>query len=175
MRHNTNRKRTFHYTRLTQTYNIHQNYKARKKLSLTMALHNKPPTDPHTVTTTDIKTNVCHIHTSFVSRQLATRGNYKIMRTPPPHISSSEEILPRPTPSTLAQLRTNKSPFLKSYLHNAIITLVDRVTNALDTGKYIVGVFLDLKKAFDTVYHSILLNKLEKYGIQGNILNWLKS
>ena len=33
---------------------------------------------------------------------------------------------------------------------HAIITLVDRVTKALDTGKYVVGVFLDLKKAFDT-------------------------
>ena len=55
-----------------------------------------------------------HIHTSIVSRHLATRGNTTILRTPPPHISSSEERLPR---LTLAQLRTNKSPFLKSYLH----------------------------------------------------------
>ena len=46
-----------------------------------------------------------------------TRGNNKILRTPPPHTSSSEEILPRPTRRTLAQPRTNKSPFLKSYLH----------------------------------------------------------
>ena len=58
-----------------------------------------------------------HIHTSIVSRHLATRGNNKILRTPPPHTSSSEEILPRLTCRTLAQLRTNKSPFLKSYLH----------------------------------------------------------
>ena len=35
------------------------------------------PTDPHTVTTTDIKTNMRHIHTSIVSRHLATRGNNK--------------------------------------------------------------------------------------------------
>ena len=68
-------------------------------------------------TTTDIKTNMRHIHTSIVSRHLATRGNNKILRTPPPHTSSSEEILPRLTRRTLAQLRTNKSPFLKSYLH----------------------------------------------------------
>ena len=58
-----------------------------------------------------------HIHTSIVSRHLATRGNNKILRTPPPHTSSSEEVLPRLTRRTLAQLRTNKSPFLKSYLH----------------------------------------------------------
>ena len=75
------------------------------------------PTDPHTITTTDIKTNMRHIHTSIVSRHLATRGINKILRTPPPHISSSEEILPRLTRRTLAQLRKNKSPFLKSYSH----------------------------------------------------------
>ena len=75
------------------------------------------PTDPNTITTADIKTNMRHIHTSIVSRHLATRGNNKILRTPPPHISSSEEILPRLTRRTVAQLRTNKSPFLKSYLH----------------------------------------------------------
>ena len=60
---------------------------------------------------------MCHIHTIIVSRHQATRGNYKILRTPPPHTSSSEETLPHLTHRTLAQLRTNKSPFLKSYLH----------------------------------------------------------
>ena len=64
-----------------------------------------------------MKTNMRHIHTSIVSRHLATRGNNKILRTPPPHINSSEEILPRITRRTLAQLRTNKSPFIKSYVH----------------------------------------------------------
>ena len=57
------------------------------------------------------------MHTCFVSRHLATRRNNKILRTPPLHISSSEEILPRLTSRTVAQLRTNKSPFLKSYVH----------------------------------------------------------
>ena len=58
---------------------------------------------------------------------------------------------------------------------HSIITLVERVSKALDTGKYVVGVFLDLKRAFDTVDHSILLNKLYLYGIRGNIYNWFKS
>ena len=48
---------------------------------------------------------------------LATRGSNKILRTPPPHIISSEEILPRITRRTRAQLRTKIVPFLKSYLH----------------------------------------------------------
>ena len=75
------------------------------------------PTYPNTITTTDIKTNMRHIHTSIVSSHIATRGNNKILRATPPHIRSSEEILPRITRRTLSQLRTNKSPFLKSYLH----------------------------------------------------------
>ena len=58
-----------------------------------------------------------HLHTSIVSRHLAIRVNNKILRTPPPHISISEGRFPHLTLRTLAQLRTNKSPFLKSYLH----------------------------------------------------------
>ena len=63
----------------------------------------------------------------------------------------------------------------KSFNKSCNLTLVERVTKALDTGTYVVGVFLDLKKAFDTVDHAILLRKLECYGIKGNILNWFTS
>ena len=41
---------------------------------------------PHTVTTTDIKTNMRHIHTAIVSRHISTRGNNKILRAPLNHI-----------------------------------------------------------------------------------------
>ena len=63
------------------------------------------------------KTHMHHIHASIVSRHLATRGNNTIMRTPPPHICNIEEILARLSRCSLVQLRTNKSLFLKSYLH----------------------------------------------------------
>ena len=66
--------------------------------------------------------------------------------------------------------------FRKSHSTNhAIISLVENVNQALDSGKVLVGVFLDLKKAFDTVDHKILIDKLFKYGIRGNIFNWFKS
>ena len=53
--------------------------------------------------------------------------------------------------------------------------MVEKVSNAVDTGKIVVGVFLDLKKAFDTVYHDILLKMIYAYGIRGNIYDWFKS
>ena len=57
-----------------------------------------------------------HIHTSIVSRHLATRGNNKILRTPPPHISSSEETSPAHS-SHPCPTQNKQSPFFKSYLH----------------------------------------------------------
>ena len=111
-------KNTTSITPLTQTYNIFQHSKAKKHTIFNNGRYTTNVlTDPHTITTTDIQTNMRHIHTSIVSRYLATRGNNKILRTPPPHISSSEEILPCLARRPLAQLRTNKTPFLKSYLH----------------------------------------------------------
>ena len=72
------------------------------------------PTDLCTVTTADIKAYMRDIHTSIVSQHLAARDNNKIQRTHPPQVSSTEENLPRHTRRTLAQLRTNKSPFFIS-------------------------------------------------------------
>ena len=45
----------------------------------------------------------------------------------------------------------------------------------IDKGNYNLALFLDLKKAFDTVDHNILLRKLEYYGIIHKELNWLTS
>ena len=42
----------------------------------------------------------------------------------------------------------------------------------LDRGLINGVIFLDLKKAFDTVDHAILIKQLELYGIKGNCLHW---
>ena len=106
-------------TYTTQAHNILQHFKRLTKNTIFDSGRYTAdiPTDPHAVTAADIKTNMRPTHTYIVSRYIATRGNNKLLRTSPPHISSSEERPPRLTRRTIARLGTSKSPFLKSSLH----------------------------------------------------------
>ena len=55
---------------------------------------------------------------------------------------------------------------------DCLVDLIDEIMKALDEGKYAVSIFLDLSKVFDTVNHSILLSKLDLYGIRGDENQW---
>ena len=57
----------------------------------------------------------------------------------------------------------------------ALMTLIDNLINCLDNGEYVIGIFLDFSKAFDTVDYNILLQKLSLYGIRGTTLGWFQS
>ena len=60
--------------------------------------------------------------------------------------------------------------------HSTLNTISDftaDIFNAINKKEITVAVFIDLKKAFDTVNHSILLKKLCKMGIKGQILDWI--
>ena len=57
----------------------------------------------------------------------------------------------------------------------ALFYLIDKISDALGRGEYVLGLFLDFSKAFDTVNHKILFTKLEFYGIRGQVLDWFKS
>ena len=57
----------------------------------------------------------------------------------------------------------------------AIMDLYHKIIDSMENKKTPSCIFLDFAKAFDTVNHNILLNKLEYYGIRGTSLNWFKS
>ena len=74
---------------------------------------------------------------------------------------------------TYKSLINNQFGFRKyhsSYM--ALMLLMDDLITSLEKGDIVIGVFLDFSKAFDTVIHDILLNKLEHHGIRGNALCW---
>ena len=59
--------------------------------------------------------------------------------------------------------------------YHSLIEIVEKNRNSIENKNYGCGIFIDLKKAFDTVNHNILLLKLEHYGIRGNITVIIKT
>ena len=58
---------------------------------------------------------------------------------------------------------------------HSLVEITEEIKESIDNGKFGCGIFIDLKKAFDTVNHKILLTKLEHYGVRGALLKWFES
>ena len=58
---------------------------------------------------------------------------------------------------------------------HSIIHALNYIGQSLNDNKYCIGVFFDLKKAFDVCSHDVLLMKLDKMGVKGTALNWFRS
>ena len=73
-------------------------------------------------------------------------------------------------------LYKKQSGFRPKYsTQSALLNTFNQWLLNIDKGDYNLAVFLDLRKAFDTVNHNLLLTKLKFYGIQGIELQWFES
>ena len=59
--------------------------------------------------------------------------------------------------------------------NHALIEITEKIRKSIDQEEFSCGIFLDFQKAFDTVNHKILVQKLRYYGVRGQELNWFKS
>ena len=66
--------------------------------------------------------------------------------------------------------------FRRKYSTNhALLSITESICYSIDNNEFGCGISIDLKKAFDTVNHSILLLKLHHYGIRGVAYDWFQS
>ena len=63
----------------------------------------------------------------------------------------------------------------KHSTYMAVLDFVKNISNAIDKDMYTAGIFMDLSKAFDTINHEILLNKMYHYGFRGVSYDWFKN
>lgn len=78
----------------------------------------------------------------------------------------------------------NKHSFFSKYQYGflegrgtelALISFTNQIIKAMEEGKYITGLFLDIAKAFDTLSHDVLLGKMYNAGVRGSALKWFES
>ena len=63
----------------------------------------------------------------------------------------------------------------KHATNHALISITETIKESIENNKFGCGVFLDLRKAFDTINHKILLEKRQHYGVRGMAFNWFQS
>jgi gmma-aminobutyric acid receptor subunit gamma/cGMP-dependent protein kinase 2 len=84
---------------------------------------------------------------------------YPSLQSAPPGLSFSDQFAFQPTASTTA----------------ALIHLLHTITNLLNSNPYVIVYALDFSKAFDSVRHSVVLEKYSRLKIPENIYNWVEA
>ena len=78
--------------------------------------------------------------------------------------------------NTMGQIYKSQYGFHSAHsCEHAIGELLGSIVKNIQLGKDTVTLMLDLSKAFDTLQHSVVYKKLERYGLRGNCLSWFKS
>ena len=110
----------------------------------------KLPADYRPISITPVLTRV-------MERLVVTQYLYPCFLAPPPSLSFADQYAFRPTGSPTA----------------AIIHLLHTITHLLTTNSYVAVISLDFSKAFDTVRHYTLLDKLARLELPDEVYNWL--
>ena len=107
----------------------------------------------------------------FKSGSISELGNYRPIAVISPFSKVLERLVYDQLMSYLEKeclLYNFQFGFRKGYsTEYAILETVEKLKSAVDDQKVTCGIFLDFSKAFDTINHHILLEKLYKYGIRG--------
>jgi hypothetical protein len=125
------------------------------------------------------KLKLCRVIPIFKSGDSLNCDNYR----PISLLSSISKVLEKIVAKKLiSHLLTNDLLYVHQYgflpnrstEHN-LLQILNYISKALDDGNFCIGVFLDLRKAFDVCSHEILLKKLQKMGVRGVAHNWFKN
>ena len=101
--------------------------------------------------------SILPVLTRIVEKQIVSRYIYPSLITPPMNSLLTDQFTFRPTGSTSA----------------AIISILHHTQHLLETNEYVSIISLDFSKAFDSVKHSSLFNKISTLEIPDEIYNWL--
>ena len=125
------------------------------------------------------KLKIAKVAPVFKADDVNELGNYRPISVLPCFSKILERIMYN---RLFKYLKTNEILYKKQFrfqeghsTEHAIIQLIDQINNCFEKNHFTLGIFIDLKKAFDTVDHAILIKKLKHYGIIGNNLRWFES
>ena len=101
--------------------------------------------------------SVTSIIMRVLEKMVVQKFIYPILRNPIYNLCFQDQYAFRPTRSTEA----------------ALIKLIDTVTNNLSKNKCVLAMSVDVSKAFDTVSHHVVINKLSNFDLPDDIFNWI--